>query len=105
MAIYSARMLAGLFSKDPETIARSFSPSSTSCEEMVSGVRLINFYLNHAAKGMNNHRRRKLEKARKLLSERLDHAFREREIEARKSRNNSHAQIIEFPPEPIAREL
>jgi hypothetical protein len=71
---------------------------------MVSGVRLINFYLNHAAKGMNNPRRRRLEKARKLLSARLDHAFREREIEARKNRNNTRAQITEFPPEPVAGE-
>jgi hypothetical protein len=81
---YSARMLAGLFSKDPETIAGSFSPDASNCEDMASGVRLINFYLNHTAKGMRASRKRCLENARKLLSARLDQAFRAREIEQRK---------------------
>jgi hypothetical protein len=81
---YSARMLAGLFSKDPETIAGSFLSDASSVEDLVSGVRLINFYLNHTAKGMRASRRRCLEKARKLLSSKLDQAFRAREVELRK---------------------
>ena len=77
-------MLTGLFSKDPETIAGSFSPEGASCEDMVSGVRLINFYLNHTAKGMRASQRRCLESARKLLTARLDQAFRARERELQK---------------------
>jgi len=84
VSTYSARMLAGLFSKDPETIARSLSSDASSCEDLVSGVRLINFYLNHAARGMNAARRRSLEKARRLLSARLNQVFQAREMELRK---------------------
>lgn len=84
MGANSARMVAGLFSKDPETIAGSFLSHASSVEDLVSGVRLINFYLNHAAKGMRSSRRRCLENARKLLSAQLDQAFRAREMELRK---------------------
>ena len=99
MGAYSARMLAGLFLKDPETIVESLSSSEPSHEGLVSGVRLINFYLNHAAKGLSASRRRSLEKARKLLSARLDQAFRVRENEQRKVaqyRKAGSAQIDAF---------
>jgi hypothetical protein len=99
VGIYSARLLAGLFSKDPDTIAGSFSSNISSREDMVSGVRLINFYLNHSAKGMNASRRRSLEKARKILSDKLDKDFRERETELRKiasTRRAERAHAIEL---------
>jgi len=92
-------MLAGLFLKDPETIAESLSTSEPSREGIVSGVRLINFYLNHSAKGLSASRRRSLEKARKLLSARLDQQFREHEKEQAKialCRRVSRAQVIEL---------
>ena len=97
---YSARMLTGLFLKDPKTIAESLSSSEAPPEGVVAGVRLINFYLNHAAKGLSASRRRCLEKARKLLSARLDQVFREREQELRKvalCRKVGRAQVIELP--------
>ena len=94
MSAYSARMLAGLFSKDPETIAASLS-SDSSREGVVSGVRLINFYLDHAARGMGNARRRTLLRARKLLSVRLDQDFQVKElgrIMARSARRDEHGR-------------
>lgn len=91
---YSARMLAGLFSKDPETIAASLS-SDSSREGAVSGVRLINFYLDHAAKGMSKARKRTLLMARKLLSVRLDQDFQVKELDrmmARSARKDERQQ-------------
>lgn len=91
-------MLSGLFLKEPETIAASLSSSEASLEGIVAGVRLINFYLNHPAKGLSASRRRSLERARKLLSARLDRAYREREQELKKiaiCRKVAHSQVIE----------
>jgi Protein of unknown function (DUF3175) len=93
--VYSARMLAGLFSKDAKTIAASLSSNDSSHEGAVSGVRLINFYLNHAARGMSAARRRALEKARTLLSARLDHDFRVKERQRIGLRQRG--SIIELP--------
>jgi hypothetical protein len=96
-------MLTGLFLKDHETIAESLSSSESSLEGIVAGVRLINFYLNHAAKGLSASRRRSLEKAQKLLSARLDQAFRERERELQRiaiDRKVGRAPLIEIHARP-----
>ena len=74
-----ARISAGLFMKDPETIADSLCSKELSPEGPASGLRLLAFYISHAAKGLSASQKRNLEKARKLLSERLTKDLRERE--------------------------
>jgi hypothetical protein len=77
--IQCARMPAGLFTKDSETIAESLCSKELSPGGPASGLRLLTFYMRHAAKGLSAAQRRNLEKARKLLSDRLTQDLRERE--------------------------
>lgn len=74
-----ARMAAGLFAKDPKTIAESLSSTDISPEGPASGLRLLAFYISHAAKGLSAAQRRNLEKAKKLLTDRVTRDLRERE--------------------------
>lgn len=79
MQVQCARVSAGLFTKDPETIAESLSSGDLSPDGPASGIRLLAFYISHAAKGLSAGQRRNLEKAKKLLSERLMKQVRDRE--------------------------
>lgn len=79
MQVQCARLSAGLLTKDPETIAASLASTEFSPEGPASGIRLLAFYISHAAKGLSLNQRRNLEKAKKLLSERLAQDYRERE--------------------------
>ncbi len=79
MNVQCARVSAGLFAKDPETIAESLSSRELSPQGPASGIRLLAFYISHATKGLSASQRRNLEKAKKLLSERLMQDVRKRE--------------------------
>ncbi len=79
MQVQSARVSAGLFAKDPETIAASLSSRELSPGGPASGIRLLAFYISHSAKGMSANQRRNLEKAKQLLSERMIQDQRERQ--------------------------
>jgi len=57
----------GLFTKNPETIARSLASKRVSPEGPTSGMRMLTFFINRAGKGL----RAKLQKAKELLSERV----------------------------------
>ena len=61
----------GLFTKDPETIARSLASKKVSPKGPSSGMRMLNFFINRAGKNLSAARRAKLEKAKELLSERV----------------------------------
>lgn len=67
----------GLFKKDPETIARSLASKKVSPKGPGSGMRMLTFYINRAGKGLSATEKRKLEKAKELLSERV-HAAKEK---------------------------
>ena len=69
MNVHCARMTAGLFAKDPETIVEYLSSRELSPEGPASGMRLLAFYISHAAKGLSASQRKNLEKAKKLLDE------------------------------------
>ncbi len=75
----------GLFTKDPETIARELASKKVSPKGPASGMRMLTYFINRAGKGLSATRRAKLEKAKKLLSERIRVA-KERES-GRKSRS------------------
>jgi len=78
-----ARLSAGLFNMRAEAIAESLASKDVSPQGPSSGLRLLTFYMNYAGKRLSPSRRRNLEKARRLLSDRVtrEHVEREREQE------------------------
>lgn len=67
----------GLFNKDPETIARTLASKRVSPKGPGSGMRMLTFYINRAARNLSVRRKAQLQRAKDLLPERL-HAARER---------------------------
>lgn len=68
----------GLFTKDPETIAKSLASKKVSPKGPGSGMRMLTYFINRAGKGLSQAKKRNLEKAKGLLSEKVGKA-RERE--------------------------
>jgi tRNA(adenine34) deaminase len=66
-----------LFTKDPETIAESLASNEVSPKGPASGMRMLTFYINRAGRGISASRMRNLEKAKKLLSARIEKARKE----------------------------
>jgi hypothetical protein len=62
---------AGLFTKDAETIARTMASKKVSPKGIGSGIRMIQFFLNRAGKGLSAKRKRELEKAKRILQEKI----------------------------------
>jgi len=61
----------GLFTKDAATIARTLASEEVSPKGPVSGLRMLIYFINRAGKGLSAERRAELEKAKRLLSERI----------------------------------
>jgi tRNA(adenine34) deaminase len=61
----------GIFTKDAETIARHMASRKVSPKGIGSGIRMIQYFINRAGKGLPASRRRELEKAKKILQARL----------------------------------
>jgi tRNA(adenine34) deaminase len=61
----------GLFTKDAETIARSLASKKVSPKGPGSGMRMLTYFINRGGKGLTASRRKELEKAKTLLSERI----------------------------------
>jgi hypothetical protein len=70
---------AGLFKKDAATIARSLASKKVSPKGPASGMRMLNFFINRAGRRLSKTRRAELERAKKLLSERIRRARERRE--------------------------
>ncbi len=64
----------GLFTKDAATIARTLASKKVSPKGPASGMRMLMFFINRAGRGLSAARRAELEKAKKLLSERVRRA-------------------------------
>jgi hypothetical protein len=64
----------GLFTKDASTIARTLASKGVSPKGPGSGMRMLTYFINRAGKGLSPSRRRELEKAKKLLSQRVARA-------------------------------
>jgi tRNA(adenine34) deaminase len=73
----------GLFTKDAATIARTLGSRRVSPKGPASGMRMLTYFINRAGRGLSPTRRLELERAKRLLSERVR---RERERRERKSR-------------------
>jgi tRNA(adenine34) deaminase len=72
----------GLFTRDPETIARQLASKKVSPKGPASGMRMLTYFINRAGKGLSESRRAELEKAKHLLSERIQKA-REKQKESK----------------------
>lgn len=64
----------GLFTKDAATIARSLASKKVSPKGPASGMRMLNYFINRGGKGLSEERRAELEKAKGLLSKRIQRA-------------------------------
>jgi len=61
----------GTFKKDAATIARVMASKKVSPKGIGSGIRMIQFYINRAGKGLSAGQRSELEQAKHLLQARL----------------------------------
>lgn len=61
----------GLFTKDAATIARELASKKVSPKGPASGMRMLTYYINRAGKGLSASRKSELQKAKKILSERI----------------------------------
>lgn len=58
----------GLFTKSASEIARSLASRKVSPKGPASGMRMLNYFINRAGRGLSRTRRAELEKAKDLLS-------------------------------------
>lgn len=75
--IVSARSAVALFTRDPETIAESLASKEFSPGGPASGMRMLSFYINRSGKRLSPSRLRNLEKAKRLLTARVEETRRE----------------------------
>jgi len=68
----------GLFTKDPETIARTLASKKVSPKGPGSGMRMLTFFINRAGKTLSAGRKASLQKAKELLAAKVS-AERERD--------------------------
>lgn len=61
----------GLFTKDAATIARSLASKKVSPKGPGSGMRMLNYFINRGGRNLSASRRRELERAKALLSKRI----------------------------------
>ncbi len=61
----------GLFKKDAATIARELASKEVSPKGPGSGMRMLNYYINRGGKNLSASRKKELEKAKDLLSEKV----------------------------------
>jgi Protein of unknown function (DUF3175) len=61
-----------LFTKSAPVIARSLASKKVSPKGPASGMRMLTYFINRAGKGLSVTRRRELERAKKLLHERIE---------------------------------
>ena len=61
----------GLFTKNAPTIARTLASRKVSPKGATSGLRMLTYFINRAGSGLSASRRTELERAKKLLSDRI----------------------------------
>ena len=60
-----------LFTKDASTIARTLASKKVSPKGPGSGMRMLTYFINRGGRGLSKTRRAELERAKRLLSERV----------------------------------
>ena len=63
---------AGLFTRKAKTIARSLASEKVSPKGPASGMRMLTYFINRAGRGLSAERRAELEKAKALLSKKIE---------------------------------
>lgn len=71
----------GLFTRNAATIARTLAAKKVSPRGPSSGLRMLTYFINRAGRGLSSARRKELEKAKSLLSRRIQ---RQKQSEKRK---------------------
>lgn len=61
----------GLFTRDAATIARELASKKVSPKGPGSGMRMLTYYINRGGKNLSASHKKELEKAKKLLSEKV----------------------------------
>jgi tRNA(adenine34) deaminase len=69
----------GLFTKDAATVARSLASKKVSPKGPASGMRMLNYFINRGGRGLSKTRRAELERAKRLLSARIERDRERRE--------------------------
>jgi Protein of unknown function (DUF3175) len=64
----------GLFTKSAATIARTLALKNVSPKGIGSGMRMLTYFINRAGRGLSPKRRAELNKAKVLLSKRMEKA-------------------------------
>jgi hypothetical protein len=64
----------GLLTKSAATIARTLALKNVSPKGIGSGMRMLTYFINRAGRGLSRKRRTELNKAKVLLSKRLEKA-------------------------------
>jgi hypothetical protein len=62
---------SGLFTKKAQVIARTLASKRVSPKGPSSGMRMLTYFINRAGQGLSAARKAELEKAKRLLSERI----------------------------------
>lgn len=62
----------GLFTKSAPVIARTLASKKVSPKGPASGMRMLTYFINRGGRGLSASRRAELERAKKLLSERIE---------------------------------
>jgi len=65
---------SGLFTRSAATIARTLASRKVSPKGPASGMRMLTYFINRAGSGLSLRRRAELEKAKALLSRRVNSA-------------------------------
>jgi hypothetical protein len=60
-----------LFTKDAQTIARGMASKKVSPKGLGSGIRMIQYFINRGGNNLPAARKKELEKAKKILQEKL----------------------------------
>jgi|SRR5689334_21307425 len=68
----------GLFNKSPQVIARTLASKRVSPKGPASGQRMLTYYINRAGRNLSPSRRKRLERAKVLLSRRIGRARRKK---------------------------
>ena len=76
----------GLFNKSASVIARSLASKTVSPKGPGSGMRMLTFYINRAGNNLSADRRKELQRAKTLLSERIARS-KDRSTKTRRKRH------------------
>lgn len=61
----------GLFTKDAATITRAMASKKVSPRGIGSGIRMVQFFINRAGKKLPRRQRQELEKAKRIMQEKM----------------------------------